>query len=151
MPSLSVFGVCDVIHELAASFPHSSSQYPLLDSLELQSVELTDLFTIDAICRLQTITSLALLDSSEDEVLESAIVSTDESNDPLWPHLRVPKISSCNMDTLQDFIISRVEAGIPIATLQFMEMPDSAHSVDITDLEKDWLVKHVPSVHFLHT
>lgn len=156
MPGLKVLGIRDVIHELAASVTHiiwsgSGSRYPLLDSLELQSVEFTDLFTVDSDRPLQSITSLALLDSNEDEALETAIASAEESNSPLWPRLQILKISNCNMDTLQDFIVSRIEAGIPISTLHFMEMPDSSHSMEMTDFEKDWLVKHVPLVHFLHT
>lgn len=157
MPNLKSLGVRDVVHEVAASFAHfiwgqSGSRYPALDSLELQSVDFTNLFTVDSVRPLQSITSLSLLDSNEDDALETAIASASVGDNslPLWPRLRNLKISYCNMDTLQDFIIMREEAGIPLTSLRFMDMPDYDGAMEIAEDEKQWLREHVPMVTFLH-
>ena len=158
MPNLKFLGVRDVVHELAASFAHfiwgqSGSRYPALESLELQSVDFTNLFTIDSVRPLQNITSLALLDSNEDDALETAIASAsvDGFSSPLWPRLRNLKISYCNMDTLEDFIIMREQAGIPLTSLHFMDMPNYDIAMRIAEDEKQWLREHVPMVSFLRS
>lgn len=153
-PSLKSLRIRDLVYELAASFAQflweqSSSRYPLLESLELKSVDLApDLFTIDFVRPLQSITSLALLDSNEDHALEAAIASAEDSNMLLWPRLRCLKLAYCSTDTLHDFILSREEAGVGLTSLHFTDLPDY-DEMEIADEEKGWLQEHVALVSFL--
>ena len=153
-PNLRSLRMHDLIYELGALFAQflweqSSSRYPLLDFLELRSVDLpTDLYSIDFVRPLQSITSLVLLDSNEDNALEAAIASAENSKSLLWTRLRCLKVAYCSIDTLQDFILSREKAGVGLTSLHFSGLPGYG-DMEIPDDDKGWLQEHVPLVSFL--